>query len=116
MPIRINLLAEAQAAEEMRRRDPVKRALWGASIVVVGVIAFFLPYGTDLKVAVMLMTAGTLATFHAAGYSAGSSRGVHHPDGARRVPVGDVGHGADAVEGGNPPSSRIVTGEAMNFG
>ena len=32
MPIRINLLAEAQAQEEMRRRDPVKRA------IVVGVI------------------------------------------------------------------------------
>ena len=28
MPIRINLLAEAQAAEEMRRKDPVKRAVW----------------------------------------------------------------------------------------
>lgn len=28
MPIRINLLAEAQAAEEMRRKDPVKRAIW----------------------------------------------------------------------------------------
>ena len=28
MPIRLNLLAEAQAAEEVRRRDPVKRALW----------------------------------------------------------------------------------------
>ena len=28
MPIRINLLAEEQAAEEARRRDPVKRAFW----------------------------------------------------------------------------------------
>jgi hypothetical protein len=28
MPIRINLLAEQQAAEEQRRRDPVKRAVW----------------------------------------------------------------------------------------
>jgi hypothetical protein len=28
MPIRINLLAETQALEEMRRRDPVKRAIW----------------------------------------------------------------------------------------
>jgi len=28
MPIRINLLAEAQALEELRRRDPVKRAIW----------------------------------------------------------------------------------------
>src|SRR6266576_1931855 len=28
MPIRINLLAESQALEELRRRDPVKRAIW----------------------------------------------------------------------------------------
>ena len=27
MPIRLNLLAEAQAAEDLRRRDPVKRAI-----------------------------------------------------------------------------------------
>jgi hypothetical protein len=36
MPIRLNLLAEAQAAEDMRRRDPVKRAVW------VGVFLIFL--------------------------------------------------------------------------
>ena len=34
MPIRLNLLAEAQAAEDMRRRDPVKRALWLAALIV----------------------------------------------------------------------------------
>jgi hypothetical protein len=34
MPIRINLLAEAQQAEEMRRKDPVKRACWIAGFAV----------------------------------------------------------------------------------
>jgi hypothetical protein len=34
MPIRINLLAEAQAAEEARRRDPVKRAIWVCGFLV----------------------------------------------------------------------------------
>jgi hypothetical protein len=34
MPIRINLLAEAQAAEEMRRKDPVKRTIWIGAFVV----------------------------------------------------------------------------------
>jgi hypothetical protein len=34
MPIRINLLAEAQLAEEMRRKDPVKRAVWIGGFVV----------------------------------------------------------------------------------
>jgi len=36
MPIHINLLAEIQAAEELRRHDPVKRAIFiGVSLVVV---------------------------------------------------------------------------------
>lgn len=34
MPIRINLLAEQQAAEDARRRDPVKRALWAGSALI----------------------------------------------------------------------------------
>lgn len=34
MPIRINLLAEAHAAEESRRKDPVKRGIYGAVCVV----------------------------------------------------------------------------------
>lgn len=34
MPICINLLAEAMAAEELRRKDPVKRAIFGAGAVV----------------------------------------------------------------------------------
>jgi len=34
MPIRINLLAEAQAAEEMRRNDPVKRGVWVGAFLV----------------------------------------------------------------------------------
>jgi len=34
MPIRLNLLAEAQAAEEARRRDPVKRAIWIGALLV----------------------------------------------------------------------------------
>lgn len=39
MAIRINLLAEAQAAEELRRRDPVKRAIFaGVSVVVLALV------------------------------------------------------------------------------
>jgi hypothetical protein len=39
MPIHINLLAEAQAAEELRRHDPVKRAIFiGVSLVVVSLV------------------------------------------------------------------------------
>jgi hypothetical protein len=34
MPIRINLLAEAQTAEELRRRDPVKRVVVGGLLLL----------------------------------------------------------------------------------
>ena len=40
MPIRLNLLAEAQAAEEARRRDPVKRAIWLAALAVVLILVW----------------------------------------------------------------------------
>jgi hypothetical protein len=46
MTIRINLLAEAQALEELRRRDPVKRAIWvGATLV-----AFVVVWSVSLQV------------------------------------------------------------------
>ena len=40
MPIRINLLAEAQEAEEMRRKDPVKRAIWIGGFAVFLVLLY----------------------------------------------------------------------------
>src|ERR1043166_4453230 len=40
MPLRINLLAEAQAVEEMRRRDPVKRAILGGALIIVSVLVW----------------------------------------------------------------------------
>jgi hypothetical protein len=51
MPIRLNLLAEAQAAEEARRRDPVKRAAWVAALVVVAVLG----WSSSLQLKAMLM-------------------------------------------------------------
>jgi len=40
MPIRINLMAEAQAAEELRRKDPVKRGIMVASLLVAAVVVW----------------------------------------------------------------------------
>ena len=40
MPIHLNLLAEAQAAEEERRRNPVKRAIWIAILFVVLILVW----------------------------------------------------------------------------
>lgn len=50
MPIRINLLAEAQALEELRRKDPVKRAIW----VGVGLVILVLAWSSSLQVKAML--------------------------------------------------------------
>lgn len=47
--------------------------IWAITLVVcllVGVIALFLPFGNDMKLAVFLMTVATMATFHGAGYNA----------------------------------------------
>jgi hypothetical protein len=40
MPIRINLLAESQAVEEIRRRDPVKRGIWIGICIVLMVLVW----------------------------------------------------------------------------
>src|SRR6267378_5181522 len=40
MPIRLNLLAEAQEAEEMRRKDPVKRTIWVGAFLVALMLAW----------------------------------------------------------------------------
>jgi hypothetical protein len=48
MPIRINLLAEAQAAEELRRKDPVKRGIWIAGFLVSLVLLWLLKLQCDI--------------------------------------------------------------------
>lgn len=55
MPIRLNLLAEAQAMEEMRRRDPVKRVIWAG---VVGVLAM-LVWSSSLQLRALLEKGST---------------------------------------------------------
>jgi hypothetical protein len=48
MPIRINLLAEGQAAEELRRKDPVKRGAWIAGFLVSLVLLWLLKLQCDI--------------------------------------------------------------------
>ena len=40
MPIRLNLLAEAQATEDMRRRDPAKRVIWAAVLLIASMLVW----------------------------------------------------------------------------
>ena len=51
MPIRINLLAEAQAAEDLRRRDPVKRVVVIAVLAVAGMLVWW----STLQMQVMMV-------------------------------------------------------------
>ncbi|EEF62422.1 hypothetical protein [Pedosphaera parvula] len=53
MPIRINLLAEAQATEDLRRKDPVKRTIWAGIMAVCLVLVF----SSSLQVKVMTQNA-----------------------------------------------------------
>jgi hypothetical protein len=50
MPIRINLLAEAQALEELRRRDPVKRAVLAGIVLAL----LLLGYSSSVQLKSML--------------------------------------------------------------
>jgi len=50
MPIRINLLAEAKAAEELRRHDPVKRVIFVGALAV----AVTLVWSSSLQLETML--------------------------------------------------------------
>ena len=50
MPIRINLLAEAKAAEELRRHDPVKRVIFVGALCV----ALTLVWSSSLQLKTML--------------------------------------------------------------
>ena len=51
MPIRLNLLAEAQAAEDARRRDPFKRAVWVAALIIVVILV----WSSSLQLKAMLV-------------------------------------------------------------
>ena len=50
MPIHINLLAEAQIAEDLRRRDPVKRAIFAGAFFV----ALALVWSSSLQLEAMI--------------------------------------------------------------
>jgi hypothetical protein len=50
MPIRINLLAEIQAAEELRRRDPIKRVVFYGALLV----ALMVVWSSSIKLKAML--------------------------------------------------------------
>jgi hypothetical protein len=49
MAIRINLLAEEQAAEELRRKNPIKLAIWVGSFFVVAVALWIVKLQLDIN-------------------------------------------------------------------
>ena len=54
MPIRLNLLAEARALEEARRRDPVKRGIWIGGLLV----TLMLVWSSSVQVKTMIAKRG----------------------------------------------------------
>lgn len=56
MPIRINLLSEVQAEEELRRRDPVKRAIFIGIFLVALSLAWFSSVWLETKIALKTKT------------------------------------------------------------
>lgn len=50
MPIRINLLAEAQAAEEARLHDPVKRGIWIGGFLIFLVVLYISKLYVDILI------------------------------------------------------------------
>jgi hypothetical protein len=58
MPIHINLLAEAQIAEDSRRRDPVKRAIFGGAFFIV----LALVWSSSLQLAIYKQQTGLSQT------------------------------------------------------
>jgi hypothetical protein len=53
MPIRLNLLAESQAQEELRRKDPAKRAMWAGIIAVSALFA----WGISIQMGMLIVKA-----------------------------------------------------------
>jgi hypothetical protein len=49
MAIRINLLAEEQAAEELRRKNPIKLAIWVGSFFAVAVVLWIVKIQLDIN-------------------------------------------------------------------
>ncbi len=60
MPLKLNLLAEAQALEDLRRRDPVKRAILAAAVL----LFLLLVWSSSLKLQ-SLIAKGDLSRLHA---------------------------------------------------
>lgn len=60
MPLRINLLAEAQEAEQLRRKDPVKRATYAAGFLVFCVLLW--SSTLQLKIVAARSTLGGMQT------------------------------------------------------
>lgn len=56
MPIRLNLLSEVQAEEELRRRDPVKRATFIGIFLVVLSLVWFSSIWLETKIALKTKT------------------------------------------------------------
>jgi hypothetical protein len=104
MPISINLLAEAQALEDMRRRDPVKRAIWvGAGLLIVG-----LAWSGSLQLKAM-MAKSELSRIEA---QLGSRKTEYDAVVANQQKLDDCTHRLDALQ--RLATNRLLQGTLLN--
>jgi len=104
MPIRINLLAEAIADEDLRRRDPVKRAIYGGAFVVALSLVWFSSIWLEYMVEKENLNRieGNIA-IHTNDYALVQSN---------LKKIGDVQHRMDSLE--QLSAARFLQGNLMN--
>jgi hypothetical protein len=104
MPIRINFLAEAQALEELRRRDPVKRAIYASALLLLLVLAWV--SSLQLKV---IVARGALSQIQ--GKIAARSTEYQRVLASQKV-LGEVNHNLAALE--QLSTNRFLNGSFLN--
>jgi hypothetical protein len=104
MPIRINLLAEDQAVEEQRRRDPVKRAIWTGLVLV----SLMLAWASSLQLKSMMARRelGRLEN------QIGSHTNAYQIVMANKKKLGDTRHRLDGLQ--ELAADRFLNGTVLN--
>jgi hypothetical protein len=104
MPIRLNLLAEAHAAEELRRRDPVKRFIWAGALA----LALMLAWSSSLQLKVMLKRSD-LSTVEA---QLGAQTNTYQHVMANKTKIGEITFKLDKLH--QLATNRFLNGTLLN--
>jgi hypothetical protein len=104
MPIRLNLLAEAQAAEDQRRRDPVKRALWISALL----IALMLVWASSLQLKAMIAN----SELSKVGAQMNANTNKYNEVIEKQTKIGDLNHRMISLH--SLSTNRFLNGDLLN--